>query len=178
MSTIQSTLHWQPTHLEDDLIKIVPLKADDFERLYAVASDPLIWEQHPAKERYKRDVFLVFFEGAVASQTSFLLLEKATGAIMGTTRYYDYKPEEPSIAIGYTFMARQYWGGRYNMSAKKLLLDHAFQLVDKIYFHIGQDNLRSQRATMKLGATLVREMEFESNGQLLPYLEYAIQKTV
>ena len=169
-------INWQPAHLENELVQLVPLTADDFERLYAVAADPLIWEQHPSKDRYKREGFQLFFEGGVISNTAFLMIEKATGTVMGSTRYYDYKPEGPSIAIGYTFLARAYWGGSYNRSIKKLMLDYAFQFVDKVYFHIGQQNLRSQYGTMKLGAKKVRDMDFESNGQLLPYCEYVIHK--
>lgn len=162
--------------LETDSIKLIPLTEFDFERLYAVASDPLIWEQHPSPDRYQREVFTSYFEGAVKSGTAFIILHKPTGQVMGSTRFYEYKLEESSIAIGYTFLARAYWGGSYNQTIKKMLLDHAFQFVNKVYFHIGAANIRSQKAILKTGATLVGEHELESNGHKRIHLEYIIRK--
>ena len=167
---------WQPDTLEDDMVRLVPLVASDFERLFEVASDPLIWEQHPSRDRYKREVFQLFFDGTTAGDTAFLILDKASDTIIGSTRYYDYKPEEASIAIGYTFLAKAYWGGRYNKSAKKLLIDYAFQYVDTIYFHIGANNVRSQLATMKIGAVKVGEVDFDHYGGKVLHFEYSIQK--
>jgi len=173
---MKPTVDWQPYNLEDSIVKLVPLTASDFENLFAVASDPLIWEQHPAKDRYKKDVFQLYFDGAVSSGSAFLITDKLTGQVIGSTRYYDYKPEKSGIAIGFTFLARQYWGGLYNKSAKKLLLDYAFQFVDHVYFHIGPDNIRSQRAILKIGAVKINEVEIENNGQKSLHYEYLVQK--
>ena len=173
---MKPTVDWQPYNLEDSIVKLVPLAASDFENLFAVASDPLIWEQHPAKDRYKKDVFQLYFDGAVSSGSAFLITDKLTGQVIGSTRYYDYKPKKSGIAIGFTFLARQYWGGLYNKSAKKLLLDYAFQFVDNVYFHIGPDNIRSQRAILKIGAEKINEVEIENNGQKSLHYEYLVQK--
>jgi len=162
--------------LESDLIKLVPLTILDFERLYEVASDPLIWEQHPSSDRYKREVFESYFNGASSSRSAFIIIDKPTDRIIGSTRFYDYKPENLSIAIGYTFLAREYWGGQYNKTLKQMLLDYAFQFVDKVYFHIGPTNIRSQKATIKIGAKKVGEFDLDFNGQKLMHFEYLIQK--
>jgi RimJ/RimL family protein N-acetyltransferase len=143
---------WQPEILEDHLLKMVPLLASDFDVLFAVAADPLIWEQHPAKDRYQKEVFLTYFNKALSERHSFVMIEKSTQKIIGSTCYYYYKPEDSSIAIGYTFFGKQYWGKGYNQSSKKLLIDYAFKFVDKIYFHIGSTNFRSQIATKRIGA--------------------------
>lgn len=166
----------QPDFLEDEITKLVPLKESDFEELYKVASDPLIWEQHPMKDRYKKEVFQSFFEAAINSKGSFLILDKQTNEIMGTTRYYDYNPEKSSVAIGYTFISRKYWGGPYNNSTKKLLIDYAFQHVDSILFHIGAENFRSQKAVSKLGAVKINTMVVSSNGVNIPHFEYLLSK--
>ncbi|WP_343694920.1 GNAT family N-acetyltransferase [Flavobacterium sp.] len=166
----------QPDFLEDEITKLVPLKESDFEELYKVASDPLIWEQHPMKDRYKKEVFQSFFEAAINSKGSFLILDKQTNEIMGTTRYYDYNPEKSSVAIGYTFISRKYWGGPYNNSTKKLLIDYAFQHVDSILFHIGAENFRSQKAVSKLGAVKINTMVVSSNGINIPHFEYLLSK--
>jgi len=173
---VETIINWQPDYLEDNLVKLVPLTENDFEMLFEVASDPLIWEQHPTKDRYKREVFQLFFDGAASSKTAFLIYDKASKAIIGSTRYYDYKHENSSIAIGYTFLARKYWGGHYNKAVKKLLLDYAFSFIENVYFHIGTDNIRSQIATTKLGAKKVRAFEFDHYGQKTLHYEYLLHK--
>ncbi|MCD9574561.1 GNAT family N-acetyltransferase [Flavobacterium soyae] len=171
-----SNFNLQPDFLEDQIVKLIPLEENHFEELYKAASDPLIWEQHPMKDRYKKDVFKTFFETAIDSKGSFLILDKHTNEIMGTTRYYDYNPEKSSVAIGYTFLSRKYWSGPYNKSCKKLLIDYAFQYVDSILFHIGAENFRSQKAVLKLGAEKVNTMVFTNNGVSLPHFEYELKK--
>ena len=169
-------INWQPENLEDNIVKLIPIAESDFENIFKVASDPLIWEQHPTKDRYKREVFQLYFDGAISSKTAFLIIDKSSDKIIGSTRYYDYKPENSSIAIGFTFLSREYWGGLYNKSSKRLLLDYAFRFVDKVYFHIGATNLRSQLATMKIGATKVNEVYIDHHGQNQLHYEYLIQK--
>lgn len=171
-----TNINWQPGHLQDDLVKLAPLTHNDFDALYAVAADPLIWEQHPSWDRYQENVFRQFFNGALASQTAFLIMDTATGKTIGSTRYYDFKENE-RIAIGFTFLARQYWGGRYNRSVKTLMLDYAFQFVDKVIFHIGANNLRSQMATTAFGAIKTGEfVTHDEKGEKLSY-EYTLTKS-
>ncbi|RYG12206.1 MAG: N-acetyltransferase, partial [Chitinophagaceae bacterium] len=119
----------QPT-LENDLITVVPLHESDFEQLYAVASDPLLWEQHPNKDLYKREVFENFFKGAMESKGAFIVYDKATGNVAGSSRYYELNEENRSVAVGYTFIGRDFWGKGHNAALKKLMLDYAFQFVD------------------------------------------------
>ncbi len=169
-------VNWQPEILESELLKIVPLIEADFDDLYKAASDPVIWEQHPAFDRYKLEVFKSYFDGAIAGKSAFKIIDKSTNQMIGSTRYYDYNPEKSGIAIGFTFLVKEYWGGIYNKSVKRLMIDYAFQFVDNIYFHIGVTNIRSQLATQKIGAKKIDEVNFESNGQSLPHFEYIIQK--
>lgn len=154
----------QPT-LENDLIQIVPLKETDFETLFAVASDPLIWEQHPNKDRYQRAVFQNFFQGAIESKGAFIVYEKETGKIVGSSRYYDLDEANSAVAVGYTFIGREFWGKGHNRDLKTLMLDYAFRFVDKVILHIGATNFRSQKATEKLGATKVGELEVAYYGE-------------
>ncbi|WP_348824979.1 GNAT family N-acetyltransferase [Flavobacterium aestuarii] len=169
-------LNLQPEILENDLIKLIPLREHHFEELYNVASDPLIWEQHPIKDRHKEDVFKTFFDAGINAKSSFLILDKKTGEIIGTTRFYDYKPESASVAIGFTFIGRKYWGGTYNQSVKKLLIDYAFQNVNSILFHVGAENIRSQKAVLKLGAAKINEMNFPHNEIDILHYEYELKK--
>lgn len=155
----------QPTILTNDSVVLVPLKESDFESLFAVASDELIWEQHPNKLRYQKEVFKNFFDGAIDSKGAFLIQDRETQEIIGSTRFYDYNQEDNSVLIGYTFMGRKFWGKGINASVKKLLLDYAFQFVDKVYFHVGATNFRSQKAIEKLGAIKVAEQEVAYYGE-------------
>ncbi|MEJ7769863.1 MAG: GNAT family N-acetyltransferase [Chitinophagaceae bacterium] len=165
-----------PEKLEDELVVITRLCMDDFEKLFAVASDPLIWEQHPEKNRFRREVFQAFFDGAIASKTSFLVLARSTGEVIGCTRFYDYQPALSSVAIGYTFLSRTYWGGKYNLSKKKLLLSYAFKFVDNVIFHVGVTNLRSQKAVENLGAIKVNEVNMHHSGIDVLHVEYNLSK--
>lgn len=169
-----TSINWQPELLEDDLTQAIPLKASDFDRLYAAASDPRIWEGHPIPDRYKREVFRDYFDGGVASGSAFLILDKAKNAVIGSTRYYQYTPEDSSVVLGYTFLACAYWGGLYYKSNKKLMLDYAFQYVDKVYFHIGANNIRSQKALAKIGGVKIDEMYLEYTGRRDLYYKYLI----
>lgn len=171
-----STLNLQPELLENELIKILPLQPTDFEMLYAAAANPAVWEQHPNTDRYKKEVFQLFFEGAIKSGTAFKFIDKASGAVIGSSRFYDYREETASIALGYTFMNNAFWGGKYNKAAKELLMKHAFQFVDTVLFHIGEKNVRSQKATQKLGAKLREGVRVDFNGTQPPHLEYEIKK--
>lgn len=155
----------QPTTLANDLIELVPLKEEDFEKLYAVASDPLIWEQHPNKDRYQREVFKNFFEGAMQSKGAFIVYEKGTRKVVGSSRFYDYSEANNTITVGYTFISRDYWGKGHNKALKKLMFDYAFRSVDKIVLHIGATNFRSQKAIEKLGANKIDAIEVAYYGE-------------
>jgi RimJ/RimL family protein N-acetyltransferase len=167
---------FQPMVLENDELKLVPLKEGDLEALYDVAADPLIWAGHPKKDRYKKEVFLEYFNSAVQDKNAFLIYDKASTEIIGSTRYYGFDPQQSRIAIGYTFLTRKYWGGHYNRSLKFLMLDYAFQFINSVVFHIGATNIRSQRAIEKIGAIKIGEMDLDFNGTKQLHFEYEIRK--
>ena len=131
-------------------MELRPLRADDFEQLYAVASDPLIWEQHPNPDRCKRDVFRKFFDEALESGGALIVLDRKNNQVIGSSRFHCYDLERSEIEIGWTFLARSHWGGVYNGEMKRLMLSHAFKLVDNVIFLVDVDNLRSQRAVEKI----------------------------
>ena len=154
----------QPS-LQNEFVKLVPLKETDFDILYKVASDPLIWEQHPTKNRWKREVFENFFVGAIESKGALLIYDSKTNEVIGSSRFYGFDEAKSEISIGYTFYARTHWGGKYNPSAKALMMQHAFQFVKNIIFHIGAKNIRSQKAIEKIGAVKIAEEEIKYYGE-------------
>jgi RimJ/RimL family protein N-acetyltransferase len=172
------TFNLQPQNLQNTLIKLLPLQESDFQELYEVANDKLLWEQHPNKLRYQREVFKIFFEGAIQSKGAFLVRDINTNEVVGSSRFYDFNEKENSVLIGYTFIGRKFWGKGYNLALKKIMLNYAFQYVEKIYFHIGATNFRSQKAITKIGAVKIDEFEVEYFGEesKLNYI-YKINKT-
>lgn len=144
------TFEFQPT-LKGELIELRPLRAEDFADLYAVASDPLVWEQHPAVDRYKEEVFQELFRDALASGGALVVNDRETGRVIGSSRFFAYDEGRGEVEIGYTFLARSHWGGRYNGEMKRLMLGHAFRFVESVVFLVGPENYRSQRAVEKIG---------------------------
>ncbi len=143
--------------LENDRVILTPLAEKDFEDVYSAASDPKTWDQHPNKDRWRKEVFKNFFDGAMQSKGGYKIVDKATGETIGSTRYYDYDPSDNSILIGYTFFARPYWGRGMNRAVKTLMLDYIFQFVSRVDFHVGAENLRSQSSIGGLGIAKVNE---------------------
>jgi RimJ/RimL family protein N-acetyltransferase len=139
--------------LEGASLRLRPIRDDDLEPLFAVASDPLLWAQHPAKTRSQRPVFEHWFASALAGHA--LVFEaRADGRVLGSSRYYDWRPWPRDVAIGYTFIARDQWGGTVNRELKALMLTHAFRFVDRVWFHVNPDNRRSQLAMLKIGGVV------------------------
>lgn len=152
--------------LENKEFSLQPLTETDFEIVYAAASDPVIWEQHPNKDRWKREVFRTFFEGAIQSGGAYKIIRKSDNAVIGSTRFYDYNAEESSVLIGYTFYVAECWGKGINSQVKALMFDYAFDFVESIYLHVGAENIRSQIAVDRLGAIKTEEREVAYHGEL------------
>jgi RimJ/RimL family protein N-acetyltransferase len=141
----------------------------DWDALSVVASDPLIWEQHPEHDRWKEDVFGRFFDEGLAGGGAFVVVDRQTGAVIGSTRYHNYDADKSEVEIGWSFLAHDYWGGAYNGEVKRLLLDHAFGFVERVVFLVGPTNLRSQRAMEKIGGVLVDCRPDERGKETLVY---------
>ena len=120
-----------------------------------MAADPLIWEQHPAKDRYQEEQFRVFFHEALESGGALVAIDTKDGRVIGSSRFHGYDGDKSEVEIGWTFLARSHWGGRYNGEMKQLMLQHAFRFVDRVVFLVGLHNRRSQRAVEKLGGMRV-----------------------
>ena len=141
---------FHPT-LKGELLELRPLRAEDFHDLYAAASDPLIWDQHPVRDRYQEEVFRGFFREALESGAALIAIDSKGGQVIGSSRFHGYDEERCEIEIGWTFLARSHWGGAYNREMKRLMLRHAFKFVKSVIFLIRPQNVRSQRAIEKIG---------------------------
>ena len=160
----QAFIDLQPV-LKNNLVTATPLRETDFEELFRAASDPLIWEQHPNKNRWQRPAFENYFDGAMRSGGAFLVRDTQTNEVIGSSRYSDHYPETNTVSIGYTFFIRSHWGKGYNYALKQLMLDHIFSYVDTVKFYIGAVNKRSQVSIERFGAVKIGEEETAYYGE-------------
>jgi RimJ/RimL family protein N-acetyltransferase len=160
-----------------ELLELRPLVPKDFDALFAAASDPLIWEQHPESDRYTREVFQRYFDTALESKGAVAIIERRSGRIIGSSRYYNHDAAAGEIEIGWTFLERAFWGGVYNAELKKLMLQHAFKFVDRVLFIVGETNLRSQKAVEKIGGRFLRKAERpDRNGHMTPNVIFVLER--
>ncbi len=165
-----------PPSIVGHTLELRPLDSADFEALYRVAADPLLWAQHPSPTRYQAPVFREWFDEALKSQSVLVVIDRASHALIGSSRYYDFSEEKREVAIGYTFLAREKWGGAANGELKRLMLDHAFRWVDTVWFHIGAQNIRSQRAMEKIGGRLSHSATKDVAGRTQENLFYKVER--
>jgi RimJ/RimL family protein N-acetyltransferase len=165
-------------NLSDEIICINALEENDFEALFEIASDKLLWAAHPKKDRYKRDVFEKWFKDALSSKTALLITEKNTGKAIGSSRYYELDEEKKEVAIGYTFIGTAYWGGEINGRVKALMINHAFETFDKVWFHVDPSNIRSQKAVLKLGASYSHIEKLKNPNDNEDYYCYELNKVL
>jgi len=157
-----------------DLVTVRPTTADDHDALYAVAADPLLWDQHPAHDRWQADVFRTFFDDGLATGGMLTIRDAADGAVIGATRYVPAGLH--AVEIGWTFLARSHWRRGHNREVKRLMIDHALTQVDAVRFSAGVDNHRSRRAIEALGATPLPDAMVERGGQIVPRALYELRR--
>lgn len=155
-------INLQPT-LSNELVQLKPIQKEDFDALYKVASDKLLWEQHPNNDRFKKELFEDFFQKALESKGAFTIFDNKTNEVIGSSRFYQLDENTKTIVIGYTFIDRKLWGTSYNTSVKLLMMNYAFQFVDNIQFHVGETNFRSQKAVEKLGGIKIGEIQDDTS---------------
>ena len=155
-----------------------PLEPGDWDPLYTVASDPLIWELHPAHDRWREPVFRAYFANALAHGGAVAVIDRASGAMVGSSRWQGHNPADGgSVEIGWTFLARSHWGGSVNRELKRLMLAHAFEAVARVDFRVGAANLRSRLAMEKIGGRLSDRVEqVEMAGAMVDHVIYEITR--
>jgi RimJ/RimL family protein N-acetyltransferase len=162
--------------LSDDLLELTPMTAEDYPALYSAACDPLIWAGHPAKDRYKEEVFRPYFDGLLNAGGTYVICSKASQRLIGCSRYYVSEDAPEDVAIGFTFLTRDQWGGSTNFRLKTIMFEHAFGTHDRVWLHIAPDNIRSQQAANKLGAVHMPDVEITLLGQKSKNVAFLIDK--
>ena len=167
---------FQPT-LTGPTVVVRPIAAGDWAELFAAGADPKIWEVHPVPDRYTEAEFRKFFDGALNSKMGFVFVDRKSGRLIGSSRYYGYEPAISEIEIGWTFVIREFWGGATNREVKRLMLDHAFTFVDTVIFWVGDTNWRSQGAMTKIGGVKRDGLFTRALSGETPYFIFDITKT-
>jgi RimJ/RimL family protein N-acetyltransferase len=165
--------------LEGERLHLRPLVPEDWEALFAAAADPLIWQQHPAHDRWREPVFRAFFDDALANKGALVAIDLGTGAVIGSSRFQGLSEADGgSVAIGWTFLARSHWGGTFNHEMKRLMLAHALASVAECRFLVGETNTRSRTALERIGARLTdrREERIMAGGEVIPHLTYVMTR--
>jgi RimJ/RimL family protein N-acetyltransferase len=164
--------------LEGEWLLLRPLASGDWEALYAVASDPAVWALHPAHDRWQEPVFRAFFADALANQGALAVIEKASGEVVGSSRFQGYDPADGgSVEIGWTFLARRLWGTGCNAEMKRLMLGHALRHVERVLFRVGADNVVSRGAMKNIGGRLTGETDVrDMAGEPIEHVIYEITR--
>lgn len=161
----------QPDKLSGQHVKLRALVPADRPALQAAAADPLIWDQHPTTDRHTPAGFGLWFDKALAEH-ALIVEDPTTGKTLGTSRYYDWQATTREVAIGHTFLIRDCWGGPCNGEMKQLMLGHAFQHAETVWFHVAVGNHRSRRAMEKIGGVWAHDGILEG----LPYHYFRIDR--
>ncbi|MCB8820483.1 GNAT family N-acetyltransferase [Microvirga rosea] len=162
--------------LAGSTLAIRALNQADFEGLFSAASHPEIWAGHPAKDRYQKEKFEPYFASLLDSQGAVVVTDRQSDAIIGCSRYYVAPDQPDGISIGFTFLHHAYWGGGANYELKRLMLEHAFKTYPEVWFHIAPSNVRSQKATAKLGAEHAYDATLNLAGSPAPWLCFRLTK--
>lgn len=173
--------------LEGERLFLRPLREGDWDALYAVASDRELWAVHPSHDRWQEPVFRAFFDDALAKGGALAIVDKhvlssaegASGEVIGSSRFQfcDREEEDGALEIGWSFIARAYWGKGYNAEFKRLMLEHAFRHVDRVVFRVGADNVISRKAMANIGGRLTGATYVEERaGRPVEHVVYEITR--
>ena len=164
--------------LEGKRLVLRPLAEADREALYAVALDRELWALHPAHDRWRRPVFDALFDDARANGGALAVIDKGTNRIIGSSQYRPSGKAAEAMEIGWTFLARDHWGGATNRELKRLMLLHLLASVEQAVFRVGAENWRSRRAMEKIGGRLMslREDVSYPDGRVIEHVFYGIDR--
>lgn len=166
--------------LEGERLLLRPLVADDWHALFAVAADREIWAGHPSHDRWQEPVFRAFFDDALVGGGALAIVDKANGALIGSSRFgAEGDAKLPgAIEIGWSFLARAYWGKGYNAEFKRLMLAHALAHYERVEFQVGADNVISRAAMTNIGGRIVPGVgaTYERCGVMVDHVVFEITR--
>lgn len=144
--------------LENDRALLRPLRLEDFDNLLVFSEkEPTLWTYSlisAAGAEHLRSYIKRALEDRASNKSyPFLIVDKATQEIAGSTRFYDYQPTHNTVQLGYTWYGKKFQGTGLNKNCKFLLLSHAFETwkLDRVEFRADYNNKRSIAAMKSIG---------------------------
>lgn len=144
--------------LESSRIRLEPLTLGHACELRRTCADPALWEHTFSTNPFLSGEDAVRWTSAAIEApdtVAFAVVDKASGKIAGSTRFFEIVPAYRKLEIGWTFIATEYWRTHVNTEMKYLLMRYAFESWDAIRVQLKAEarNLRSRAAIARLGAT-------------------------
>lgn len=169
--------------LEGCVIKLVPMQEKHKPELVKLLNNPLIWEYTWRKitsaEQAEQLIDAALVNQSKGTDIPYVMIEQATGRIVGTTRIMHLDRTHRNAEIGCTWISPDYWRTAVNTESKSLLLQYCFEELGliRVDFSIVSDNLRSQRAIERIGAVregVQRKDRITAGGQAMDIVLYSI----
>ncbi len=158
----------KPVVLEGETVRLAPLKLEHLSDLFEAASDESLWLWTVNMVKTREDMFryveTALGEAARQSALPFVTIEKASGVIIGSTRFGNIDARNRKTEIGWTWINPKWQRTRINTEAKLLMLTHAFETWNCVRVELKTDalNEKSRNAILRIGAkeegTLRRHM--------------------
>jgi len=171
----------RPVVLEGRTVRLEPLTWGHSDGLWRVAEPPIFAITPGPMGEWNRENWDTYMQKTLAMQgrIPFAIVLKETGFPVGTTSYFDIRPEHRGLEIGYTWLGTAYQGTHVNPENKYLLLRHAFETLGAVRVQLKTDkrNLRSQQAIAKLSAKLegtLRKHSILENGYIRDTVMFSI----
>lgn len=154
-----SAMDLTPVVLEGNVVRLEPLRLEHHEALSDVGLDPSLWALTTIRVRTPADM-RAYIEEALAGQRAgvslpFATVERATGRVLGSTRFGNITPAHRRVEIGWTWIAPAWQRTAVNTEAKLLMLRHAFDTLGcrRVELKTSALNVRSRNAMLRIGAT-------------------------
>jgi N-acetyltransferase len=161
--------------LENDIVRLSPLKESDFEHLVHFAMhEPELWTysllQANSPEKMKHYIEKALSGRKNKDTYAFLVYDKRTEEYAGSTRFYDIQPQNAALQLGFTWYGRKFQGTGLNKHCKYLLLEFAFEVLgmERVEFRADNENQRSINAMKSIGCTVegvLRSNTYKTNGE-------------
>ena len=151
-------LRIEPTTLEGEFVRLVPLSPDHVDACSAIGLDPDIWRWTPLRVRDAAGMRRLVEEALRAQRAGtalpFTTTARESGEVVGMTRFMNIAPADRRVEIGFTWIAPAWQRTRINSEAKYLMLRHAFETWGcmRVEFKTNALNTRSRAAILRLGA--------------------------
>ncbi|MEK6510864.1 GNAT family N-acetyltransferase [Myroides odoratimimus] len=172
-----------PTVLEGTTVDLIPLEKGHLEELYQASADKELWRLVPT-DCSDRDTFYDNYQNALIArekglQYPFVIIDKRTQKIIGSTRFFEMYEADKKLEIGWTWITQEYWGSVVNLECKLLLLTYCFEVLktNRVQLKTKDTNIRSRKAIEKIGGVfegILRKDKIQNDGTTRNAAYYSI----